>query len=125
MYCPATYENWSEALDALVPAGDVTVTSTVPVACAGEIAVIEVALTTATPEAATPPNETPVVPVKFAPLIVTWVPPPSDPVLGLSPLTVGADEIVVAFSVAYNEKWNWPEAGVLEKLAGKAPYANE
>ena len=38
--------NVSEALVALVPLGVVTVTSTAPAACAGEVAVIEVALTT-------------------------------------------------------------------------------
>jgi hypothetical protein len=100
VYCPATYENLSDALDALVPAGEVTVTSTVPAACAGEIAVIEVALATETPEAATPPNETPVVPVKLAPLIVTWVPPPTGPVFGLTPATVGAAVPPAGFSVA-------------------------
>ena len=40
--------------------------------------------------AATPPKETPVAPVKSLPLMVTEVPPPRGPLLGLSPITLGA-----------------------------------
>ena len=45
----------SAPLTALVPFGVVTVTSTAPAACAGEVTVIEVALTTAKLAAAVPP----------------------------------------------------------------------
>jgi len=75
---------------ALVPPGVVTVTSTVP-APAGEVAVIEVALTTLKLAAAVVPNWTAVAPVKFVPLIVTEVPPLAGPVVGLSPDTVGPE----------------------------------
>jgi hypothetical protein len=51
--------------------------------------VIEVSLTTVTFVAATPPIVTPVAPVKFVPVIVTLVPPPVGPEIGLMALTVG------------------------------------
>ncbi len=57
-----------------IPAGVVTVTSTVPVP-AGLSAVIEVSLTTVTFVAAVVPNSTAVAPVKLVPVIVTSVPP--------------------------------------------------
>ena len=40
-------------------------------------------------EAAVPPNETPVAPRRFVPVIVTVVPPPLGPDVGLIPVTVG------------------------------------
>ena len=89
----------SEALVALVPLGVVTVTSTAPAACAGEVAVIEVALTTVK-LAAVPPNDTAVAPVKFVPLIVTLVPPAAGPLLGLTAVTVGVDGLVPGVKVA-------------------------
>src|ERR1051325_8136568 len=65
--------------------GFVTVTSTVPGACAGLIAVIDVALTTTTLVAAVPPIVT-LAPVwKPLPVIVTWVPPRIEPMLGTMP----------------------------------------
>ena len=82
--------NVSAALVALVPLGVVTVTSTAPAACAGEVAVIEVALTTAKLAAAVPPNDTAVAPVKLLPVMVTLVPPAIGPAFGLTALTVGA-----------------------------------
>ena len=53
--------NWSAALVARVPAGVVTVTSTVPVP-AGDVAVMVVELTTVTPVAALGPKSTAVAP---------------------------------------------------------------
>jgi hypothetical protein len=67
----------------------VTVTCTVPVP-AGETAAIEVSLTTVKLAAPVEPNATAVAPVRFAPLIVTVVPPPVTPVAGLTPEIDGA-----------------------------------
>jgi hypothetical protein len=74
-----------------VPAGVVTATSTVPAAWAGVVAVIEVALTTVTLVAATPPMVTDVAPVKFVPVMVTAVPPTVGPVVGEIDVTLGID----------------------------------
>ncbi len=96
--------NWSAGLVALeVPPAAVTVTSTVAADSAGEVTVIEVVELTTTPVPATVPNFTPVTPVKPVPVIVTVVPPAVDPVLGLTPVTVGAGGAV---------KVNW-SAGAL------------
>ena len=76
-----------------MPAGVVTVTSTVPVP-AGLSAVIEVSLTTVTFVAAVVPKSTAVAPVKLVPVIVTNVPPACEPVVGLRPVTVGATAAV-------------------------------
>ena len=81
--------NWSAELVALVPPGVVTVTSTVPAAPAGLVAVTWPALSTLN-EAALPPKLTSVAPVKSVPAMVTEVPPAVDPLLGETPLTTGA-----------------------------------
>jgi hypothetical protein len=75
---------------ALVPPTLVTVMSTVPAACAGEVAVMEVALLTVNVVAAVAPKLTAVAPVKPVPVIVTEVPPVSGPFVGLTFVTVGA-----------------------------------
>lgn len=75
---------------AFEPPGVVTTTLAAPAACAGVVAVIEVALTTVTPVAAVPPMVTLVAPVKFVPVMVTLVPPEVGPLDGLIELTVGA-----------------------------------
>src|SRR5665213_3731608 len=72
----------------LCPPGLVTVTVT-PAVPAGVVAVIEVPLATTTLVAAVPPNVTVAPVTKFVPVIVTAVPPAVDPLLGLTPLTVG------------------------------------
>ena len=72
-----------------MPFGVVTTTSTVPNACAGVVAVIEVALTTETPVAAVPPMVTEVAPIKSVPVMVTTVPPAIGPVGGATLVTVG------------------------------------
>jgi len=77
-----------------VPPGAVTVTSTAPAVCAGEVAVMLVADTTVNDEAAVEPNDTPVAPVKFVPVIVTLVPPAVGPAAGVSDVTVGDAEYV-------------------------------
>jgi hypothetical protein len=51
--------------------------------------VIDVALTTVTPVAATPPIVTPVAPEKPVPVIVTEVPPEVEPAAGDTEVTVG------------------------------------
>jgi hypothetical protein len=56
------------------------------------VAVIEVALLTVTPVAATPPNVTDVAPVRFAPVMVTLAPPTVVPELGEIDVTVGIEE---------------------------------
>jgi len=67
----------------------VTTTSTVPAACAGVNAVIDVLFTTATFEAALPPMETVAPDWNPVPLIVIEVPPTVGPDAGESVLTVG------------------------------------
>ena len=75
-----------------VPPGVVTATSAAPAAWADVVAVIEVALTTVTPVAATPPMVTEVAPVRPVPVMVTEVPPVIVPLLGEIAVTVGAVE---------------------------------
>lgn len=70
--------------------GVVTMTLAKPATPAGVVHVIEVADTTVIALAALPLNVTLEVPVKFVPLIVTVVPPDVGPVLGSTPVTVGA-----------------------------------
>jgi hypothetical protein len=82
--------NWSAADIALVPPTVVTVMFTVPTASVGEVAVICVALFTVKPLAAVAPNITAVAPVNPVPVIVTPVPPAVGPLVGLTPVTVGA-----------------------------------
>jgi hypothetical protein len=65
-------------------------TVTVPAACAGVVAVIDVLLTTTTFVAAVPPNVTVAPVAKFVPVIVTAVPPAVGPLFGDTLLTVGA-----------------------------------
>jgi hypothetical protein len=85
-----TNVNWSFALVALVPPTVVTLTSTIPATCAGDVAVIVVALLTVKPVAAVAPKSTAVAPVKFVPVIVTDVPPAAGPLVGFTFVTVGA-----------------------------------
>ena len=73
----------------LCPPGLVTATVTAPAACAGVVAVIEVLFTTTTLVAAVPPKVTVAPVAKFVPVMVTAVPPPVGPLLGLTLLTVG------------------------------------
>ena len=90
----ASYVNWSALLVALVPPGVVTVTSTVPAASAGAVAVIAVALLTVTPVAAVVPNFT-VAPARNpVPVIVTLVPPANGPADELTAVTVGTASYV-------------------------------
>jgi len=88
----AEYVNWSAALVGLVPPKWVTVTSTVPVP-AGEIAAIDVALSTTTERASAPPKRTSAptlkAVMKLVPVIVTLVPPPAGPLFGEIDVTVG------------------------------------
>jgi hypothetical protein len=70
--------------------GFVTVTVTEPAAWAGVVAVIVVAFTTTTDVAAVPPMATVAPPTKFVPLIVTFVPPAVEPLVGAMLVTVGA-----------------------------------
>jgi hypothetical protein len=67
----------------------VTVTATLPAAPAGVVAVIELPLTNATFVAGTLPKVTVAPGAKFAPPIVTAVPPTVGPLFGYRPLTVG------------------------------------
>ena len=74
------------------PPDVVTVTVTVPLACAGEVATIVVALLTVTLEAGVVPNDTVAVALKPVPVIVTVVSPVTDPDDGATPVTAGAVE---------------------------------
>jgi hypothetical protein len=67
-----------------------TDTFTVPDACAGVFAVIELLLTTLTFVAATPPTNTVAPALKPVPEILIDVPPLVGPLLGFTELTVGA-----------------------------------
>jgi hypothetical protein len=80
--------NWSSGLVALVPPAVVTVMSTVPDP-AGLVADICVELSTVK-IAALPPKLTSVAPVRSVPVMVTAVPPAAGPLLGVTPVTVGA-----------------------------------
>ena len=70
-----------------VPPAVVTVTSTVPLP-AGEVAVIEVA-ESAVIVAALDPKSTALAPPRLVPVMVTLVPPPVGPLVGLIEVTVG------------------------------------
>jgi hypothetical protein len=72
-----------------VPPGVVTVISTVPRDPAGDCALIEAGPLTLKLVAGVDPKRTAVAPVKFAPVIVTAVPPVVEPDEGLTALTVG------------------------------------
>ena len=74
------------------PEADWTVTSTVPNAPAGEVAQIDVGLTTMKLAAATFPNITPVTLEKFVPVMVTEEPPAEDPLVFDKLETVGAGD---------------------------------
>ena len=74
----------------LCPSLLVTTTFTAPAACAGVVAVIDVALTTTTPVAGVPPRLTVAPATKPVPVIVTGVPPAVGPLVGAIVLTVGA-----------------------------------
>ena len=82
---------------ALWPSGLVTTTLTMPPSAVwtGAVAVIEVLFATATPVAAVPPKLTVAPAKKFVPVIVTPVPPPAGPVLGVIIVTVGAGLVEV------------------------------
>ncbi len=71
-----------------VPPGVVTLTDAVPAEPAGVVAVIDVALTTVTDVAATPPTVTDVAPMNPVPVIVIEVPPASGPLAGETFVTV-------------------------------------
>ena len=74
---------------ALVPPGDVTVTSTTCGALAGAVAVIVVSLVTVKLNTGVTPNITAVAPVKLEPVMVSIVPPTVGPDVGLALVTVG------------------------------------
>ena len=84
------YVNTSAGFARLGCPATVTMTSKVPAACAGVVALICVLLMTLTPVAAAPPTVTVAVASKFVPVIVIAVPPAVGPDVGLTPVTVGA-----------------------------------
>src|SRR5438067_1949799 len=83
--------------------------STVPMGWAGAIAVIVVAELTTKLVAGVPPKDTAVAPVKFAPVMITDVPPAGVPELGLTDVTVG---------VGVGTKVNWSLALTVELPVG-------
>jgi len=72
-----------------VVSGFVTTIFTVPTVCAGVVAVIVLAFMTLTFVAATPPIVTVAPFWKFAPVIVTFVPPATLPVVGDTAVRLG------------------------------------
>ena len=73
----------------LGPPSVVTIMPTAPALCAGVIQVIVVLFTTLIVVAAIPSNVTDVAPVKFVPVIVTFVPPAMLPDDGEMPVIFG------------------------------------
>jgi hypothetical protein len=91
---PVVYVNRSEGVGVLVPQVPLTITSTVPVpgeakGDAGETTLMVVSDVGAAVTVA-PPKETVEHPVNPVPLMVTLVPPPTGPLFGVMPDTVGA-----------------------------------
>ena len=89
-----SYVNWSAEEDALVPPGVMTVTSTVPGACAGETAIRVVAEVTVTLLALEVPKSTVAPVTNPVPVIVTEVPPATGPAVGTMLVTVGTGSYV-------------------------------
>jgi hypothetical protein len=89
--------NWSAVTVGEVPLLVVTLTSTVPAAVAGAVAVICVSELIVKLVAAVPPNVTPVAPEKFVPVIVTTRPPAVLPVLGLTAVIAGAGAVTFVY----------------------------
>ena len=88
--------NWSVEEIALVPFGVVTVISTVPaVLTAGAVADSEVVLMNFRLVAEVLPKVTAVNPVNPVPVMLTVVPPANSPWFGDTPVTVGADPLVM------------------------------
>jgi hypothetical protein len=85
---PSAYVNRSALEVAVVPPAVVTCTSTVPEP-AGDVAVIEVGLSTVKLAAAVEPKLTAVAPARSVPVIVTNVPPAVGPALGETAPTAG------------------------------------
>jgi len=91
---PEVYVNASR--EPTSPVGLLTDTVTEPAACGGVIAEIELADTTFTLVAETPPKVTVAPLAKLLPVIVTAVPPETEPEFGKTLLTTGAvDEVAV------------------------------
>jgi hypothetical protein len=88
--------NWSFELTALVPPGVVTVMSTAPVVLViGAVAAIVVELLTENVAGLRGPKSTAVAPARFAPVIVTDVPPgPAD---GVTAVTVGGGGVTYVY----------------------------
>src|SRR5689334_21250941 len=84
-----TNVNVSIALVALVPPGDVTVTSPLPADATGATAEIDWSSFTTKLAAPVPPKLTPLAAVKPVPTIVTTVPPDAGPMIGDTPRTRG------------------------------------
>ena len=76
------YVKWSAVLVEEVPPGEMTWTSIVPAASAGEVAVMLVAELIVKIVAAMAPKFTAETPVRFVPVIVTLVPPDTRPTVG-------------------------------------------
>jgi hypothetical protein len=102
-----TNVNWSADEVADVPPTVITVTSTVPVLAAGVTAVMDMGELTVKLVALVEPKLTVVAPVKLVPAMVTEVPPPVDPVFGVTEETVGAATYV-----------NWSAADVADVPTG-------
>ena len=81
-----------ESVLELVPSGVVTVTATSPALPGGLVAVIDVELLTVKEVALLEPKSTAVAPLKFVPVMVTWVPPIVVPENGDIEVMVGAVE---------------------------------
>jgi hypothetical protein len=70
------------------PPGPVTTSVTAPAACSGVVTVRVVGVCAVT-VASVPPKVAPVASPRFVPVMTTLVPPPVDPAMGVSDVTVG------------------------------------
>lgn len=98
----------------LVPFGVVTVTSTVPGAPAGAMAVRLVPDVTSTPVAAAVPNWTAVAPVNPVPVTVAFVPPVVGPNDGVTPVTWGRAAVPAAEPARPD---GWPSKSTLPVMS--------
>ena len=73
----------------------VTITSVAPAACAPVVALIDVADSTTTFVAATPPSDTAAPVAKLLPLMRTAVPPAAGPTDGVTAVTIGSVDVGV------------------------------
>jgi hypothetical protein len=114
----------SALLAVLVPAGVVTVTSTVPALSGGDVAVICVALLMLNAASAAP-KCTAVAPEKLMPDTVTLVPPAVGPLFGATALTLGDGPVPARAVAEAQDDEADPELLSVKMIAGDVSSAAE